>query len=755
MREAGPVVTENRRRGAISGRKIDSFVLPAILVGSLALHMTAAARTVTFSDSGDFLMAISTVGNCHGPGYPLFIMTSKLFSWIFPFGSLAFRVSVLSGLFASLSACLIYWIIFRMAHSRVGGVVAAIAFTFSYTFWYQTVIPETYGMNIFFFALLVVLILRWERMLVEGRRDSADNSLAAFAFVFGLAMTNHFSAVFLVPGFFFFVADTNWREAFSLRNVFRMGAFFVLGLLPYIYEPTAAFRGPAYNYGDPSTLTRWFHHVTLYYQRGGLFNYPLKLFIPRFWRYFGTLTTEFPYFFWVAALGILATVLNRRKKYALFLITLFLVSALAVMSYSQLESVLRAHFYYPSYFVVALFIGFGAAWLSKLARRGAGSLDVSLARGLTVATAVVLIALTSLAIPLHYSKVDKSGYKYARNMAVKMMGRAGPDGIILTDSDNVIFPLKYMQTVEGIGKDVRVINPKSIGVPGWTAPDLAQPERAGPAGSPADPLYQRIARAYSGTLPVYSTATSLFFSGWNQQWQGIMNRIYPDGGAFAQAGPLILKPEGKLADIDSDAREAIALSDILHAYVKVDERKNRDAAELYQEVINVGRDSLYVPTLYGCETFANVSDRLGQQYNDLGEYEKTVRELSSAVIFNPDFVSLPLAYAYFKLGQPAEALNWFNKYILVNGPNSAAYLQIGEILMAGSDFKKAADAFRSVLDMEPANAQANYGLGVALLQLNQRSQAEAQFNAAIKNEPESHWADLSRQLLQTLKNRPK
>lgn len=72
----------------------DIVMMPALFLLSFLLHALTAARTVTFSDSGDFLMAISTVGNCHGPGYPLYLMTAKMFSLLVPFDSLAFRVSL-------------------------------------------------------------------------------------------------------------------------------------------------------------------------------------------------------------------------------------------------------------------------------------------------------------------------------------------------------------------------------------------------------------------------------------------------------------------------------------------------------------------------------------------------------------------------------------------------------------------------------------------------------------------------------------
>lgn len=752
---AKPGIETSHSESALSRlyHRKDAMILAALFLSSISLHIVTAARTVTFSDSGDFLMAISTVGNCHGPGYPLYLMVAKVFSWLVPFGSLAFRVSLLSGVFASLAGCLIYWAIYRMTRSRIGGVVAALAFLFSYTFWYQTAIPETYGLNVFFFALLVVLILRWERLLGAGRKHSADNALAIFAFVFGLAMTNHFSAIFLLPAFAFFAFDTNRREVFSLKNLLRMGAFFILGLLPYVYEPTAAFRGPAYNYGDPSTLTRWFQHVTLLYQRGGLFGYPLRFWPGRFWRYFVTLTTEFPYFFWLAALGLLVSFFKKSKKYALFLLLLFLATALAVMSYDQLESVLRAHFYYPSYFVVALWIGFGAAWLSGLVKRWSAGKDKILRAVAVTLVAVILVALVCVSIPVHYGKVDKSNYAYARDMAVKMLKRAQPDGLILVDSDNTIFPLKYMQSVEGIGPGVRVINPKSLGVPGWTATDLDRsvPPPSADISSTED-LYARIVKTNYGKIPVFTTGLTFDFFGWNQQWQGFLTRIYPPGVTQQAADPVSVgKGNTPLADIDSDAREAIALSDILKAYYAINGGNTKEAERLYGDVTRFAAAGLYVPTLYGCETIVNVFDVWGQVTNQRGDFKKTVRELPKAFVFNPDFVSLPLAYAYSRTGNNVAAINAFSDYLIVHPGYAAAYLEMGELELLMSNYKAAVSSLRTAVSINPEEPQSHYDLGVALLRLNDRNAAVSQLKAAIEKGPQTKWADLARGVLSSIK----
>ena len=738
--------------GLWARRRVDAVMLTLLFITSITLHVATAARTITFSDAGDFLMAIKTVGNCHGPGYPLFIMSAKMFSWIFPVGSFAFRVSVFSGLLASLSGCLIYWAVYRMTRSRIGGTVAALAFLFSYTFWYETVIPGPYGMNIFFFAFLLVLVLRWERQIKTGLRKRADNTLALSAFVFGLAMTNHFSTLFLLPALLYFLLATDWRAVLNPGNILRMGAFFVLGLLPYLYEPTAAFRGPAYNYGDPSTLGRWFRAVTLYYDRGGLFSYPLKFLPARMGRYFVTLLTEFPLFFPLAVLGLVAGFLKKSKKYGIFLVIFFLMTSLTIMTYQQLESVLRAHFYYPSYLAVAIFIGFGAAWLARLTGRWASSRDRLVKVTSVAAVGLVLVVLTAIAIPVHYDKVNKSDYTYARDMALAMLKRAGPNGLILVDSDNVIFPLLYMQNVEGVATGVRVVSPHSLRVPGWaTVADLGQQVVAPGSGiKKGDPAYLRITKLSYEHVPVFSTSLVFDFFGFNQQWEGMLLHIYPPGAPHGDVKPAVVrKGPQPLADIDSDARESIELSDIMRSYALLNDSRVAEAERRYERVARFASKDLYVPTLFSCEVFSNVYDLWGQVVNRQEDYRKTVREMPGAFEFNPNFASLAYARALSLTGSPSAALHQLNDYITVHPDSAAAYAGLAVIKLSLNDFRGAASALRTAVKLEPDNPETRYQLGVAYASLGDR-RAIDQFKAAVEKGPGTQWPDLARKALDSL-----
>jgi tetratricopeptide (TPR) repeat protein len=729
----------------------DTIIIPAIFLLSFLLHALTTACTVTFSDSGDLLMAISTVGNCHGPGYPLYLMTAKLFSWLVPFGSLAFRVSLYSGIMASLTTCLIYWIVYRMSHSRLGCAIGARAYCFSYTFWYQTVIPETYSLTTFLTAALIIFALRWERQLEAGRKTSADNTLALFALFFGLALSNHFITIYLLPAFLFFALDTNWREIVALRNIVRMAVFFSLGLLPYLYVTTAAFRGPAYNYGDPSTLKRWFQHVTFYYQRGELFEYPLGLLGERFGRYFGTLNTEFPHFAWLGGLGFLSSLGMRKKKYPIFLLFLFILAVLPVMTYNQIESVLRAHFYYLSYMVFSLLIGLGAAFLISIVRRITERGDKSVEFVSISLIALVLLFCPAIAVAVHYKKVDKRNYYFASDMANNILETAGPGSVIAVDSDNVYFPCRYLQVVERKFPYVRVINPEAAGVPGFEGRDLLARITPGYQPSQGESKYvQQVQKNYKD-LTVYSTLTGFIKFDWSYRWEGYLVQVLPEGSEpEGTSRTIYLRIRGSgtpYRDLDSDAREAFLFPGMLKANLDYARRDYQAASVVYREIINRFEINLYVPTLYSCETFTFMHEFEGQVLNAMGKYRETTILFPRVRIINPDYHSPTLARAYLETSQYPSAISELEGYLLSNPKDAEAYTSLGEFYFSLKEYDGAATELEKAVGIKSDNPKNHYLYGLALQKSGHNRAAVDQFKKTIQLGPNSEYAKTAPELL--------
>src|SRR3982751_1116543 len=129
------------RRQPLSRRDFGHAAL--IATALFVLYAATTPRTVAFEDDGLFVLAVYYLGVAHPPGYPLLVLIGKLFTYL-PFGSVAYRVHLVSGLFGGLT-CGVLWLCARTAFdNRVAAYVAALGFGVSVVFWSQAIIAEVY-----------------------------------------------------------------------------------------------------------------------------------------------------------------------------------------------------------------------------------------------------------------------------------------------------------------------------------------------------------------------------------------------------------------------------------------------------------------------------------------------------------------------------------------------------------------------------------------------------------------------------------
>ena len=153
---------------------------------------------------------------------------------------------------------------------------------------------------------------------------------------------------------------------------------------------------------------------------------------------------------------------QRDPKRGLVILTLFLMTGLAVIFYLNQPDPQpreRDYSYVGSFMAFSMWIGLGASGILELIRDSLGKKKEKLARLIAYGlTGVLLLGVPIQMIAKNYSTHDRTGNYVAWDYSYNLLQTVEPNGILFTNGDNDTFPLWYLQEVEGIRKDVKVVN---------------------------------------------------------------------------------------------------------------------------------------------------------------------------------------------------------------------------------------------------------------------------------------------------------
>src|SRR5437016_13335566 len=225
----------------ISLSRAELFCAGIVFLIALLLYSWTLAPTVTLTDSGELIVVARGLGIAHPPGVPLWIILAHLAS-LMPFGNIAVRINFSSALFAALACAMLTLTVAELTitasylatskrRKKVGqqsktaeesgparllfavpAVGAGLLMAFSRTLWSYATITEVYALNTLLILVILFLMLRWRRRIVEDRIHIGttskvgqvaspitrhDTSLYAAALMFGLALGVHHVTVAL------------------------------------------------------------------------------------------------------------------------------------------------------------------------------------------------------------------------------------------------------------------------------------------------------------------------------------------------------------------------------------------------------------------------------------------------------------------------------------------------------------------------------------------------------------------------------
>ncbi len=233
-------------------RKWNNITGWSLFVFSSLVYILTIEPTVSFWDCGEFILCSFRLQVGHPPGAPLFIMIGRI-ATLFAGGDtskVALMMNLLSAICSGLAIMLLFWTITHLArkafHNGIisdlkqiapvigSGVIGALAYTFSDTFWFSAVEGELYAMSSLFTALVFWAMLKWED---EADKPSSGRWIILIAYIMGLGMGIHRLNLLVIPVLVFVYYFRKYQ--ISLKGIIKtlLVAIFIIWFIVFLIIP--------------------------------------------------------------------------------------------------------------------------------------------------------------------------------------------------------------------------------------------------------------------------------------------------------------------------------------------------------------------------------------------------------------------------------------------------------------------------------------------------------------------------------------
>jgi MFS family permease len=201
-------------------QKVNNITGWVVCLIACTVYLVTMEPTGSLWDCGEFVSCAYKLGIPHPPGAPLFILLGRIFTLFTPQDA-AVGVNALSALASGFTILFLFWTITHFGRRFIqkgteelsshavfnimaAGVIGALAYTFSDSFWFSAVEGEVYALSSFFTALVFWAILRWEHEDVKAgnddiKRTHAERWIILISFMMGLSIGVHLLNLLTIP----------------------------------------------------------------------------------------------------------------------------------------------------------------------------------------------------------------------------------------------------------------------------------------------------------------------------------------------------------------------------------------------------------------------------------------------------------------------------------------------------------------------------------------------------------------------------
>ena len=223
---------------------------------ALSVYILTLEPTTSFWDCGEYIATAYKLQVGHPPGAPTYLLLGNFFA-NFAFGDttkVAYMMNLMSAVCSAFTILFLFWTITAFSKKIIGeiktkgqiisvmgaGLVGALAYTFSDSFWFSAVEGEVYAMSSFFTAIVFWAALKWDDEY-DREGESANRWLLLITYLIGLSIGVHMLNLLAIPAIvylYYFKKYKPSKKGFLITGITSIAilGFIFFGLIPQIVK---------------------------------------------------------------------------------------------------------------------------------------------------------------------------------------------------------------------------------------------------------------------------------------------------------------------------------------------------------------------------------------------------------------------------------------------------------------------------------------------------------------------------------------
>ena len=670
----------------------DWLLIGFVALAALVLYARTLCRTIFTSGTGENVTAVAMLGVPHPPGFPLFVLLAKLFTFAIPFGNVAFRVNFFAAMCGAAAAAMLYVLCRSLAgpERRFAAVATALMFAFSQTFWSQAVIAEVYTLNALLLVTIFYLIVRWE----------AGGKFWPVALFAGLGLTVHPLQLLFFPGWLYFILKSPRRRTIGFEDMKLSLAAFAGALCLHVYPFLRSKANPPLDWGNPETGKNLYSYLTASQYRDRMFSLSFTEVVENARQGVLLLFTEFtPWLFLIPVGGAFFLFKQNRR---LFVATL--MSAVLTFFYAINYNIPWEIDVY--YIPVVLIAAFWSFWLFSIVPFRFGFF-------------LPLVAVLPLLLNFHHN--DRSKNSIALDYGIDLLTTVPENGTLILPQTDAAFSVLYLTAVEHKRPDLKVWVHNDKGF--TTLRDGVNPD------APSVPMEKLLADNKEVYLAQRVTAETA--RGYQTVPYGTVYLLVP-GGNKPGRPPIdfrsyrlekhVVQPPKFF--IDDRNRAVLAAYHMARGDAVLSSGQNSPAMQEYLKAESLGKD------------LAEIRSQLALRFAELGNKTAAIAQLRASLNLTEsagDHNRLGRLLA--ETGRTDEAMTAFVRAIQLEPNLAIAHSNLGAILGMKGDTRRAIEELELSVKLDPTDPKAHNNIALVYIKTGNRAEAAAHLKASLNLDP--------------------